>query len=63
MGFGEGGDQVAPLGVAVIGGLLFSMFSTLVFLPLIYRSLVGKRRFVSVSLDPNDKQSKYFEKN
>jgi multidrug efflux pump subunit AcrB len=63
MGFGEGGDQVAPLGVAVIGGLLFSMFSTLVFLPLIYRSLVGKHRFVSVSLDPNDNQSKYFEKN
>jgi hypothetical protein len=49
--------------VAVIGGLLFSMFSTLIFLPLIYRSLVGKRRFVSVSLDPNDNQSKYFEKN
>lgn len=63
MGLGEGGDQVAPLGVAVIGGLLFSMFSTLVFLPLIYRSLVGKRRFVSVSLDPHDNQSKYFEKN
>lgn len=63
MGFGEGGDQVAPLGVAVIGGLLFSMFSTLVFLPLIYRSLVGKYSFKSVSLDPNDKQSKYFEKN
>lgn len=63
MGFGEGGDQIAPLGVAVIGGLLFSMFSTLVFLPLIYRSLVGKPAFNSVSLDPNDNQSKYFEKN
>jgi multidrug efflux pump subunit AcrB len=63
MGFGEGGDQVAPLGIAVIGGLLFSMFSTLVFLPLIYRSLVGKRRFKSVSLDPTDMSSNYFEKN
>lgn len=63
LGFGEGGDQIAPLGVAVIGGLLFSMVSTLVFLPLIYRSLVGKRRFESVSLDPGDSQSSYFEKN
>ena len=63
MGFGEGGDQIAPLGIAVIGGLLFSMVSTLVFLPLIYRSLVGKHQFKSVSLNANDKQSKYFEKN
>ena len=63
MGFGEGGDQIAPLGVAVIGGLLFSMFSTLIFLPLVYSSLVGKHAFNSVSLDPNDNQSKYFEKN
>jgi multidrug efflux pump subunit AcrB len=63
MGFGEGGDQIAPLGIAVIGGLLFSMVSTLVFLPLIYRSLVGKHQFKSVSLNVNDKQSKYFEKN
>src|SRR3546814_6049046 len=42
LGLGEGGDQIAPLGVAVIGGLLFSMISTLLFLPLVYRVLVGK---------------------
>ena len=63
LGLGEGGDQIAPLGVAVIGGLLFSMVSTLVFLPLIYRALVGKHAFESVSLNPNDSHSKYFEKN
>lgn len=63
LGFGEGGDQIAPLGVAVIGGLIFSMFSTLIFLPLIYRALVGKHVFESVSLNPNDNHSKYFEKN
>lgn len=62
LGLGEGGDQIAPLGVAVIGGLLFSMISTLVFLPLIYRALVGKQTFESVSLNPNDNHSKYFEK-
>jgi len=62
LGFGEGGDQIAPLGVAVIGGLLFSMISTLIFLPLIYKALVGKHAFESVSLNPLDNDSKYFEK-
>jgi multidrug efflux pump subunit AcrB len=61
LGFGEGGDQIAPLGVAVIGGLLFSMISTLLFLPLIYRALAGRKVFKSVSLNPNDNHSKYFE--
>ena len=63
LGIGEGGDQIAPLGVAVIGGLLFSMFSTLLFLPLIYKTLVGKHAFESVSLNPDDNHSKYFEEN
>ena len=63
LGLGEGGDQVAPLGVAVIGGLFFSMISTLVFLPLIYRYLVEKDPFISVSLNPGDHHSKYFDKN
>ncbi|MBR9998536.1 MAG: efflux RND transporter permease subunit [Cyclobacteriaceae bacterium] len=63
MGLGEGGDQIAPLGVAVIGGLLFSMFSTLLFLPLVYKALIGTHKFVSVSLNPGDVQSKYYQKN
>ncbi|MDR7132671.1 multidrug efflux pump subunit AcrB [Algoriphagus sp. 4150] len=62
LGMGEGGDQIAPLGVAVIGGLLFSMFSTLLILPLVYRSLVGKHAFESKSLNPNDEFSRYYEK-
>ncbi len=61
IGLGEGGDQVAPLGVAVIGGLLFSMVSTLLLLPLLYRTVIGKHAFKSVSLDPDDRQSNYFE--
>lgn len=62
LGLGEGGDQIAPLGVAVIGGLLFSMISVLLVLPLIYRGLVGKYAFESVSLNPVDSHSKYFDK-
>ena len=61
LGIGEGGDQIAPLGVAVIGGLLFSMVSTLLFLPSIYHSLVGRKHFRSQSLDPDDPQSKYYQ--
>ncbi len=63
LGLGEGGDQIAPLGVAVIGGLLLSMISTLLFLPLVYRGLIGRQHFQSVSLNPEDQQSKYFERN
>ena len=35
-GIGEGGEQNAPLGRAVIGGLLFATFATLVFVPTVY---------------------------
>ncbi|MFI5133418.1 MAG: efflux RND transporter permease subunit, partial [Chitinophagales bacterium] len=41
IGLGEGGDQTAPLGIAVIGGLLFSAISTLVFLPIFYHLVIG----------------------
>jgi multidrug efflux pump subunit AcrB len=60
LGLGEGGDQVAPLGIAVIGGLIFSLISTLLFLPVIYQAIEGKRAFSSASLDPDDQSSKYF---
>lgn len=61
LGLGEGGDQIAPLGVAVIGGLILSMISTLVFLPLVYRTFVGKHAFSSVSLNPLDPKSPHFQ--
>ncbi|NLR91564.1 efflux RND transporter permease subunit [Flammeovirga agarivorans] len=60
LGMGEGGDQIAPLGVAVIGGLAASMFSILVILPLLYQNFVGGNNFKSESLNPEDKNSKYF---
>ena len=36
LGFGEGGEQNAPLGRATIGGLLFATASTLFFVPLVF---------------------------
>ena len=36
LGLGEGGEQNAPLGRAVIGGLLFATFATLLFVPVVF---------------------------
>jgi multidrug efflux pump subunit AcrB len=60
IGIGEGGQQTAPLGVAVIGGLLFSTITTLFITPLIYNSWIGNKKYVGVSLDPDDNESKNF---
>ena len=47
LGVGEGGEQNAPLARAVIGGLLFATFATLVFVPTMYRLM--RRRLVLIS--------------
>jgi Cu/Ag efflux pump CusA len=39
LGLGEGGEQNAPLGRAVIGGLLFATITTLFVVPIIYTYL------------------------
>lgn len=59
-GLGESGDQTSPLGRAVIGGLVASTFSTLFILPLVFAWAQGKASVQSVSLDPEDKQSKNY---
>lgn len=59
-GFGEGGDQVAPLGRAVIGGLIASTFAALFILPLVFAWLQNKTTTASLSLDPEDKESKHY---
>jgi multidrug efflux pump subunit AcrB len=43
LGLGEGGEQNAPLGRAVIGGLLLATFSTLLFVPVVFSYLARKR--------------------
>jgi multidrug efflux pump subunit AcrB len=44
LGLGDGGEQNAPLGRAVIGGLLFATCSTLFFVPAVFSALHGFRR-------------------
>jgi multidrug efflux pump subunit AcrB len=39
LGLGEGGEQNAPLGRAVIGGLLFATVATLFFVPVVFAML------------------------
>jgi multidrug efflux pump subunit AcrB len=43
LGLGEGGEQNAPLGRAVIGGLVFATIATLVFVPVVFSLVHGKR--------------------
>lgn len=63
IGHGEGGDQVSPLGRAVIGGLVASTFAVLVILPLVFAWVQGKASTQSVSLDPEDKESRFYAGN
>jgi multidrug efflux pump subunit AcrB len=42
LGLGEGGEQNAPLGRAVIGGLLFATFATLFFVPALFALVRGR---------------------
>src|SRR5258705_4223628 len=50
LGLGEGGEQNAPLGRAVVGGLIFATVATLMFVPVVF-SLVHKRQ--SKALEPS----------
>jgi multidrug efflux pump subunit AcrB len=43
LGLGEGGEQNAPLGRAVIGGLTVATFATLLFVPAVFALLHGRR--------------------
>ena len=42
LGLGEGGEQNAPLGRAVIGGLIVATATTLLFVPVVYSLLRAK---------------------
>jgi len=52
LGLGEGGEQNAPLGRAVIGGLLCATFATLLFVPVVF-SLVHGKKAHAVARDPS----------
>jgi CzcA family heavy metal efflux pump len=49
IGLGEGGEQNAPLGRAVIGGLLFATVATLFFVPVFFSLLHGRRQRLAKS--------------
>jgi multidrug efflux pump subunit AcrB len=54
LGIGEGGEQNAPLARAVIGGLLFATFATLVLVPTVYRLLRRDHAMSQHASDPGD---------
>jgi Cu/Ag efflux pump CusA len=61
LGLGEGGEQTAPLGRAVIGGLVAATLMTLGVLPAIFTIIQGRSSARSASLDPEDQESVYFK--
>jgi multidrug efflux pump subunit AcrB len=55
IGLGEGGSQTAPLGRAVIGGLIAATIATLIVLPAVFAILQGEHTRKSASLLPADR--------
>jgi len=55
-----GAGQTAPLGRAVVGGLVLATVATLFFLPAVF-ALLASKKASSASLDPEDEQSALFE--
>jgi multidrug efflux pump subunit AcrB len=60
LGLGEGGDQTAPLGRAVVGGLTLATLATLFVLPSAF-VILASRKVRSPSLDPEDPASGFYE--
>jgi multidrug efflux pump subunit AcrB len=54
IGFGEGGEQTAPLGRAVVGGLVAATLATLWVLPSVFAIVQSRSHRKSASLDPDD---------
>jgi len=57
--FGTGAEQTAPLGRAVIGGLLAATIASLLILPSIFSLIQERAGIRSPSLDPEDPDSRY----
>jgi multidrug efflux pump subunit AcrB len=61
LGLGEAGQQNAPLGRAVIGGLIAATFATLFVLPSLFSMFQNRVSSASPSLDPTDPHSSHYE--
>jgi multidrug efflux pump subunit AcrB len=57
----KGSQMQAPLGLAVIGGLVMSTFATLLVLPSVFAMVIGNRMAVSPSIYPDDPESKHYD--
>jgi multidrug efflux pump subunit AcrB len=60
LALGEGGQQTAPLGRAVIGGLAAATLATLILLPSLFAVIMGGGKTHSASLDPDDPHSPHY---
>ena len=61
LAFGAGGEETAPLGRAVIGGLAAATLATLFLLPMIFGLVQRNASTRSRSLDPEDQHSRWFD--
>jgi multidrug efflux pump subunit AcrB len=59
LALGEGAEAAAPLGRAVIGGLLAATLANLTVLPFVFSLVQARASTASPSLDPDDPQSRY----
>jgi hypothetical protein len=57
----RGSQMQAPLGRAVIGGLVMSTFATLLVVPSVFALVMGKRKATSPSIYPDDPDSRYYD--
>jgi multidrug efflux pump subunit AcrB len=60
---GTASEQTAPLGKAVIGGLIFATAATLTVLPSVYAVIQKRSGKYTASLYPKDPTSRYYETN
>ena len=63
IGLSAGGDQVAPLGRAVVGGLAASTLATLLILPAVFAVVQRKAGVAGASMDPDDPNSGRYDEN
>jgi multidrug efflux pump subunit AcrB len=59
----RGSQMQAPLGLAVIGGLVMSTFATLLVVPSIFAVVIGKKVAISPSIYPDDPESSHYDPN
>ncbi|HVC99511.1 MAG TPA: efflux RND transporter permease subunit, partial [Pirellulales bacterium] len=57
----RGSQMQAPLGLAVIGGLVMSTFATLLVVPAIFAAVIGDKEARSPSVDPDDPSSAHYD--